>query len=139
MLAQRDRDLLRMFLDSMCHQLTKDSGGVTLASVSEVASALMLDADGLWVDLATSEANAADDFAPHSCETVVQYRLRDSARAKVGSGLRGLLDDAEAHRDRLRAELLKLARAVVVAQQQFAEPPVDLAESILDSHARGEL
>ena len=61
------------------------------------------------------------------------------ARAKVGSGLRGLLDDAEAHRDRLRAELLKLARAVVVAQQQFAEPPVDLAESILDSHARGEL
>ena len=58
------------------------------------------------------------------------------ARAKGGSGLRGLLDDAEAHRDRLRAELLKLARAVVTGDGLAA---ASLAADVLDSDERGEL
>jgi hypothetical protein len=54
-LSQRDRDMLREFLDSMCTQLLKD-GGVTVDSVSEVSTSLMLDVDGLWVDMAREAA-----------------------------------------------------------------------------------
>lgn len=60
-IRQRDREFLAEFLESMCHSLMRE-GGVHRNSVLEVANALKLAVDGVWVKLAATEAEAADGW-----------------------------------------------------------------------------
>jgi hypothetical protein len=80
-LSQRDREFLADFLDAMCVELLALDGEVSATKVSEVSTALKLDADGVWVTLAAREASAANAWQ-HDVLAGLEARA-ESCRAMI--------------------------------------------------------
>ncbi len=67
-LSQRDRMLLAEAIEAIIDHLAKEQGclpsdaAVSAGGLVDFASAMRMDFDGDWVDLATRAAKAADDW-----------------------------------------------------------------------------
>lgn len=130
-LSQRDREFLAEFIDDMVHQLMKDGDGHAFGfdAVLEVANALKLDVDGIWVDLAAREAQSADGWGQDESTT------GESGAADALARLHGRLTFI----DNEPRELADSIDALIAARIDEALSSSELHEDVVRYRERAEI